>query len=211
MLKHIDSNETLPIAVKLLLISNFIIFLLEIYFGNTLITRYALWPLASHVSGISPTQPHFQLLQLVTYSFLHSGLLHLALNMYVLWLFGSRIELLWGSRIFAIYYFVCVIGAALMQLIVSSYGDHHYPTIGASGGVFGVLLAFGVFFPHVKLLLIFPPILIQARTLVIIFIIVELLLGVTGTAPGIAHFAHLGGMLFGFLLIQYWKKYPPRR
>jgi membrane associated rhomboid family serine protease len=211
MLKHIDSNETLPIAVKLLLISNFIIFLLEIYFGNTLVTRYALWPLGSPASGISPTQPHFQLLQLVTYSFLHGGLLHLALNMYVLWLFGSRIEILWGSRIFAIYYFVCVIGAALMQLIVSSYGDNHYPTIGASGGVFGVLLAFGVFYPHVKLLLIFPPILVQARTLVIIFVIVELLFGVTGTAPGVAHFAHLGGMLFGFLLIQYWKKNPSRR
>jgi membrane associated rhomboid family serine protease len=126
-------------------------------------------------------------------------------------LFGSAIENLWGSRVFAIYYFVCVIGAALIQLIVSSQGVNHYPTIGASGGVFGVLLAFGMFFPHVKLMLIFPPVLLQARTLVIIFVIIELLFGITGTAPGIAHFAHLGGMLFGFLMIQYWKRNPPRR
>ena len=211
MLKHVDANHSMPAVVKLLLISNFIIFFLEIYYGSTLITKYALWPLDDSLGRLNSLQPHFQLHQLITYAFLHGGLLHLVLNMYVLWLFGSAIENLWGSRVFAIYYFVCVIGAALIQLIVSSQGVNHYPTIGASGGVFGVLLAFGMFFPHVKLMLIFPPVLLQARTLVIIFVIIELLFGITGTAPGIAHFAHLGGMWFGFLLIQYWKRNPPRR
>ena len=201
----------MPIVVKVLLIANFIIFFLEIYYGSKLITDYALWPLSTSLNGFSLSQPEFQLHQLISYAFLHGSLFHLVLNMYVLWLFGSPIENLWGARVFAIYYFVCVIGAALIQLIVSSQGENHYPTIGASGGVFGVLLAFGMFFPHVKLMLIFPPMLVQARTLVIIFVIIELLFGITGTAPGIAHFAHLGGMLFGFILIQYWKRNPPKR
>jgi membrane associated rhomboid family serine protease len=142
-------------------------------------------------------------------AFFHGSVIHLTLNVYALWMFGSRIENLWGSKVFAIYYFVCVIGAAFIQLIVSSQGQNHYPTIGASGGVFGVLLAFGMFFPHERLLLIFPPIPIQARTFVIMYGIIELWFGVTGTAQGIAHFAHLGGMLFGFFLILYWKRNPP--
>ena len=211
MLKHVDSNASMPIVVKTLLIANVIVFFLEFYYGGVLITKYALWPLDESFGGLNSSPPTFQLHQLITYAFLHGGLLHLVLNMYVLWLFGSPVENLWGPRLFGIYYFVCVVGAALIQLIVSWQGQNHYPTIGASGGVFGVLLAFGMFFPHVKLMLIFPPVLLQARTLVIIFVIIELLFGITGAAPGIAHFAHLGGMLFGFILIQYWKRNPPRR
>ena len=125
-------------------------------------------------------------------------------------MFGSRLEHLWGSKVFAVYYFVCVIGAGLMQLLVSSQGENIYPTVGASGGVFGLLLAFGMFFPRERLILLFPPIPIEARWFVIIFGAIELWFGITGTAEGIAHFAHLGGMLFGFILILYWKKHPPR-
>ena len=210
MPKYIDSNSSVPLVVKSILIVNVLMFLLQMSFGGTLISNLALWPIESlDVARFDVTRPNFEISQLVTYAFLHGGLFHLALNMYALWMFGSRIEYLWGSKVFAIYYFVCVIGAALTQLIVSYQSESYYPTIGASGGVFGILLAFGVFFPHERIILIFPPIPIQARNFVIIFAIIELWFGVTGTAEGIAHFAHLGGMLFGLLLILYWKKHPP--
>jgi len=181
------------------------------YMGNTMIAELALWPLdLSSRPDIASTRPQFGISQLVTYAFLHGGMMHLLLNMYALWMFGSRIERLWGSKVFAIYYFVCVVGAGLMQLLVSSQGNNIYPTVGASGGVFGLLLAFGMFYPRERLILIFPPIPMEARWFVIVFGAIELWFGITGTAQGIAHFAHLGGMLFGFILILYWKKHPPR-
>lgn len=211
MSRFMAPYPSVPPMVKSLLIVNGVMFLLQFYWGGLMISNLALWPLdLSSDAAIGLERPYFQFLQLVTYAFLHGGMTHLVLNMYALWMFGSRIENLWGSRVFAIYYFICVIGAGLVQLFVSVQGDNHYPTIGASGGVFGLLLAYGMFFPRERLLLIFPPILIQARYFVIIFGVIELWFGVTGSATGIAHFAHLGGMLFGFLLIQYWRKYPPR-
>ncbi len=210
MIRLNNSNSSVPLVVKSLLIVNILIFFLEIYIGDLLISKFALWPIEfSSVARLDYTLPNFQIPQLVTYAFLHGSVIHIALNMYALWLFGSRIENLWGSKVFLIYYFVCVIGAALVQLIVSSLGLNYNPTIGASGGVFGLLLAFGMFFPHERLFIIFPPIPIQAKNFVIIYGAIELWSGVTGTAAGIAHFAHLGGMFFGFLLIKYWKTYPP--
>ena len=204
-------HSTVPPIVKSLLIVNGVMFVLQMYIGNAMIVELALWPLElSPSSGVIITRPQFGISQLVTYAFLHGGMMHLLLNMYALWMFGSRIENLWGSRVFAVYYFVCVIGAGLTQLLVSSQGENIYPTVGASGGVFGLLLAFGMFFPRERLILIFPPIPIEARWFVIIFGAIELWFGITGTAEGIAHFAHLGGMLFGFILILYWKKHPPR-
>jgi len=200
-----------PPVVKVLLILNGGMFLLTLYFGGPLIREWALWPLATSATW-QPVlaQPRFQFWQLLTYSFLHGGIMHLLLNMYGLWLFGSRMEAMWGSRIFAVYYFVCVIGAGLVQLLVANYQGGSYPTIGASGGVFGLLLAFGISFPNEKLMLIFPPVILSAKWFVLIYGAIELWAGVTGTMAGIAHFAHLGGMLFGFLLIWYWKKYPPK-
>jgi membrane associated rhomboid family serine protease len=150
---------------------------------------------------------HFQLFQLVTYSFLHGSVMHLLLNMYALWLFGSRMENVWGSRAFAVYYFVCVIGAGLTQLLVSTVSGGVYPTIGASGGVFGLLLAFGMRFPNEVLMLVFPPVALPAKWFVTIYAAIELWAGVAGTQAGVAHFAHLGGMLFGYLLIQYWRRH----
>ena len=135
--------------------------------------------------------------------------MHLLLNMYALWLFGVALENLWGSRTFAIYYLVCVIGAGITQIVTSSIAGDYYPTIGASGGVFGVLLAFGLFFPNQVLILLIPPMPIKAKWFVILYGIIELVFGVTGTEAGVAHFAHLGGMLFGFLLIYYWQQHPP--
>jgi membrane associated rhomboid family serine protease len=196
-------------VVKLLLIANMVMFALEFVFAEALISNLALWPLdLSGLAQVTPDLPTFSLHQLVTHAFLHGGLLHLFLNMYGLWLFGSRMEMVWGSRDFALYYLVCVLGAGAVQLLVSSIGGEYYPTIGASGGVFGLLLAYGMTFPKEVLVLIFPPIPIQARWFVIIYAGIELWAGVTGTAAGVAHFAHLGGMLFGFILLMLWKRKP---
>jgi membrane associated rhomboid family serine protease len=135
--------------------------------------------------------------------------------MYALWLFGSRLEYLWGARRFAIYYLTCVVGAALTQLVVSELallqGTPAYPVLGASGGVFGLLLAFGLLFPETELLLLFPPIPIKAKWFVLGYGVIELFAGVTGTVEGVAHFAHLGGMLTGWLLLSYWLGRPRRR
>ena len=133
--------------------------------------------------------------------------------MLALLMFGAPLEHTWGNRRFATYYFTCVAGAGLCQLIVGSWtvmqGGIAYPTVGASGGVFGLLLAYGMLFPHQRVMLLIPPIPMKARTLVIVYGLIELFLGASGLQPGVAHFAHLGGMLFGWLLIQYWRGKPP--
>ena len=195
-------------TVKSLLLVNGVMFLLQIFFGGAVVTRLGLWPL--DFSELSAVRPHFQLPQLVTYGFLHGGFAHLLLNMYALWMFGSSLERLWGSRVFAVYYFACLMGAGVIQLFVVTQGGGYFPTIGASGAVFGLLLAFGMFFPRTKLFLILIPVPIEARFFVIFYGLIELWFGVTGTLSGIAHFAHLGGMLVGFILIMYWRKRPPR-
>jgi membrane associated rhomboid family serine protease len=201
-----------PSVVQTLLILNGISFIFLLNASGMVFESFALWPLGLSgeeiFEGIAPS---FQFWQLITYSFLHGGIFHLLLNMYALWLFGSRIEYAWGSKAFVIYYFTCVVGAGLVQLFVSSQGVSEgdiYPTVGASGGVFGLLLAFALTFPNERLMLIFPPIILKAKWFVLIFATIELYLGVTGTLAGIAHFAHLGGMLFGFLLLLYWGKHP---
>ncbi|MFP4609649.1 MAG: rhomboid family intramembrane serine protease [Thiohalophilus sp.] len=200
-------------VVPALLILNGLLFLLEMTTGGRqLIELFALWPpdSGSGAGMFDGAAPGFQIWQLVTYSFLHGGMFHLLVNMYGLWLFGSRMEMVWGSKAFLIYYFVCVIGAALVQLIVASQGSGPaYPTIGASGGVFGLLLAFGLTFPNERLMLLFPPVEMSAKWFVLIYGAVELYFGVTGSMAGVAHFAHLGGMLFGYVLIRYWRSQPP--
>ncbi len=201
----------IPPAVKLLLVANGLMFVLEFALGPGLITSLALWPLNMVASpGAQFMQPHFQIFQLLTYSFLHGSVFHLLLNMYALWLFGSRMENEWGSNAFAVYYVVCVLGAGLVQLLVATLSNGYYPTIGASGGVFGLLLAFGMRFPNERLILIIPPMPIKAKWFVLIYAAFELWAGVTGSVAGVAHFAHLGGMLFGLLLILYWRNRPPR-
>jgi len=202
----------MPPVISILLMANVAIFMLELATGGWLIVPFALWPAIPEVSLAGVAQPHFELWQLVSYAFLHGSIMHLALNMYALWLFGSRMELTWGSRPFTLYYFVCVIGAALVQLVVTTEAARTgavYPTIGASGGVFGILLAFGMTFPNERLILFFPPVVLKAKWFVLIFGGIELWAGVTGTQAGVAHFAHLGGMLFGFILLLYWRRHPP--
>lgn len=201
-----------PSIVQILLVLNGLAYLLLLSATASIIENYALWPLGltgeQVVGGITP---RFYPWQLVSYGFLHGGTFHLLFNLYALWLFGSRIEQAWGSKAFIIYYFICVIGAGLVQLLVSSQSGDIYPTLGASGGVYGLLLAFALTFPNERLMLLFPPVIIKAKWLVLIFAVIELYAGVTGTMAGIAHFAHLGGMLFGFLLLLYWGKHSLKR
>ncbi len=183
-------------GVKTLLIATIASFLLEAGAGEDMIAALALWPL----------QANFMPWQLVTYAFLHASLAHLAFNMYGLWMFGSELENLLGRRAFLQLYFASVLSAGIMQLLVTSFTGGIYPTVGASGGVFGLLLAYGMCFPNRIIVLLIPPIPLPARLFVILFAAIELMLGVTGTQAGVAHFAHLGGMIGGYLVIRHWRR-----
>lgn len=177
--------------------------------NEILIYWFGLWPIGQ-APGIG--YGSFWPWQLVSYAFLHGGLGHILFNMFALWMFGVQLENSWGTRRFAIFYFACVVGAGIIQVIVASIEPGYYPTIGASGGVFGILLAFGMMFPEqpIYLYFLFP---IKAKWFVIGYGVIELIGGVQSVGGGssIAHFAHLGGMLFGFLLIQYWRGKLPIR
>jgi membrane associated rhomboid family serine protease len=207
-----------PPVISFLLISNAVVFLLQMVAFEPLMVHFALWPVGTpdviQQNGELVWVPPFQIWQLVSYGFLHGGLLHLSLNLFAMWMLGVQLENAWGSRLFAIYYLVCVLGAGLIQLVVASYGVLNaeiYPTIGASGGVFGILLAFGMMFPNQRLIFLLLPVPIRAKYFVIGYGAFELFAGISGTTAGIAHFAHLGGMLVGFLLIQYWRGRLPIR
>ena len=188
----------LPPVTRNLLIANIAVFLLQQVMGDVIVQYFALWPLGSGLFGVW---------QIVTSAFLHGGFTHILFNMFALYMFGGAIERTLGAREFTIYYFVCAIVASLLQLAVlwffppTEYG----PTLGASGAIFGLLLAFGMMYPHEKVMLMFLPIPMPAWLFVTGYAAVELTLGVTGVEPGVAHFAHLGGMLGGIVLIQYWR------
>lgn len=189
----------MPPVTGALLAANVLVFLLQGVYGEALIGRFALWPPTAGPS----LAPGFELWQLVTYSFLHGSLLHIGFNMLALYTFGRDVERLFGSRWYLQYYLVSVVVAALSHLVVTGWmSAAPYPTVGASGGVYGLLLAFGVYFPRRTVILLFPPIPLPARVFVILFGALELYFGVTGTASGVAHFAHLGGMLGGWLMIR---------
>ena len=187
--------RSLTPAVFGLILSNVVIFLLEQITPPALVLRFALWPLGAH----------FHLWQLITYAFLHGGWWHIFGNMFGLFVFAPALERTWGPRRFLAYYFVCVITAALTEIAVLHATGKSEPTIGASGGVFGVLLAFAMLFPRAQLLLLLPPIPMPAWLFVSLYGVLELFFGVTGTEPGIGHFAHLGGMLGGAVMLLYWR------
>jgi membrane associated rhomboid family serine protease len=194
----------MPPVTLILIALNVAVFLFDGFPGDTLIRYFALWPLGS---VDSPSSAPFQPWQVVTYAFLHGNWAHLFFNMLALYMFGFEIERLFGSARFALYYFACVLGASVTQLIVLQLlGGPAVPTVGASGGVFGILLAFGMTFPQRRIMLLFPPIPMPAWLFVTLYGALELVLGVTGTAQGVAHFAHLGGMAAGFVLIQIWRQ-----
>lgn len=190
----------MPAATGSLIVACVLGFLLQLSFEPSLTETFALW--------IDPESPLDQILaapwQLVTYSFLHGSGLHLALNLFALWMFGADVERVWGTKRFLAAYFAAVLSGALAQIIaVTATGEMGGPMIGASGGVFGILLCFGMLFPKRRILLLFPPIPMQARTFVFVYAALELFLGVTGTAEGVAHFAHLGGLVGGWLVFRY--------
>jgi len=171
--------------------------------GAVALGDFALWPPGGMDSRFAPWQ-------LVTYAFLHANFSHIFFNMLALYMFGGEIERLFGSRYYLAFYFASVITAAITHLVITtSMGSPPVPMVGASGGVYGLLLAYGMYFPYRRIVLLIPPIPMQARTFVIVFAVIELALGVTQTSAGVAHFAHLGGMLGGFLMIQYRRgKFP---
>ena len=199
--RPVRDDSTIPTVIFVLLITNGLIYAGQQFLPNHLMYFFALWPLASQ----PPQAPPFEIWQVLTYGFLHGSPMHIFFNMFGLWMFGRDIERLLGPQRFLTYYLVCVVGAAAVQLTVSSVQGGIYPTVGASGGIFGLLLAYAMFFPNRMVVLLFPPIPMRAKYFVIVFGLFELYLGVSGRSPGVANFAHLGGMLFGFLLLQHWR------
>lgn len=213
----------LPTVVKNLLIINVLFFLATIAAQSVFRIDLADY-LGLHYIGASDFQPF----QLVTYMFMHGSFAHLFFNMFALWMFGNTLENIWGPNRFLLFYFVCGIGAGLVQELVqyiqyattlqayTSVNMHGQiipmreylnllTTVGASGAVYGILLAFGMMFPNSTLYIYFA-IPIKAKWFVLIYGVIELFSGLGGAADGVAHFAHLGGMLFGLILILYWKK-----
>ena len=194
-----------------LLIANVVAYVAVMLLSKDFIYEYfSLFPVGS---------PFFHWWQPLTYMFLHGGFSHLFFNMFALWMFGRDLEREMGSRRFLIYYLVCGVGAALVQLGMAqidlarmveyspSYWDYLCtPTVGASGAIFGLLLAFGMLNPNAVIMLIFPPIPMKAKWFVIIYGAIELIFGVSGRMDSVAHFAHLGGMFWGWLLLLWWRR-----
>jgi len=200
----------LPRVTKALLAINVGVYLLQVLLPSTALAAFMLWPLEPEgVSFSLYGGMGFMPWQLLSYGFMHGGIGHLLFNMLALVMFGAPLEQVWGQRRFLSYFLLCVAGAGVCQLLVATWSVQHdglmIPTIGASGGVFGLLLAYGLLFPNQRVMLLFPPVPMKARTLVIVYGLISLVFGITGTQSGVAHFAHLGGMLFGWLLIRYWQ------
>jgi len=209
---------SMPPVIKNLVIINALMLLITYLTGNFMYEKFSLFYFES---------PLFKPYQLITHMFMHGGFVHLFFNMYSLIIFGVVLEQVWGSKRFFIYYMVTGLGAAFLHSLVlyidaSSLSKavelgnqvamqklellYSTPTVGASGAVYGVLLAYGMLFPNNVLQLIFPPVALKAKWFVLIFGAIELFLGISNTGGNVAHFAHLGGMIFGYILIRYWKK-----
>ena len=187
--------RNIPTVTKNLLLINIVVFLAALVFQRQFNMEH--WGSLHFFMA-----PDFHVWQFVTYQFLHGNFTHLFFNMFALWMFGYVLENFWGSRRFLFYYLVCGLGAGLCNLLVPGWGL----TVGASGAVYGILLAFGMTFPNERIYLYFlMP--IKAKWFVIGYAAIELMEGLF-RADGVAHFAHLGGMLFGLLLILYWRKHP---
>lgn len=212
--------ENIPTATKNLIIINVLISIMTALRQDWMIENFALF---------YPASPLFKPWQFVTHMFMHGGFWHLFFNMYTLLIFGIVLERVWGPKKFLLFYFLCGLGAAachcgvewarashLLSLMAdpansaAAATSYHAlmvtPTVGASGAIYGVLLGYAMLYPDSRLTLIFPPVSFTAKWMVVIFAGIELLTGVLATGDGVAHFAHLGGMLCGFLIILYWKK-----
>lgn len=210
--------SSIPTATKNIIVINVLVMIMTSLNGDLMYEKFALF---------YPTSPFFHWWQPVTHMFMHGGFWHLFFNMYTLYFFGRVLEERWGARKFLIFYFVTGLGAALVHTGVEWLQMQHWmgqvaegsmaaqakihalkmtPTVGASGAIYGVLMGFAMLYPDAILSLVFPPVSMKAKWFVLIFAAIELLTGITGMGGGIAHFAHLGGLIFGYLLILYWKK-----
>ena len=203
----------IPTVTKNLVAINILMFIATLINENFMVANFAMF---------YPASPFFKPWQILTHMFMHGGFWHIFFNMYSLLMFGSILERSLGPKKFLIFYFVTGLGAvalhtgvewmqarvfiangiaqAYQQLLITQ-------TLGASGAIYGVLIGFAMLYPQARLILIFPPIPVKAKWLVIIFAVIELVFGINGIQGGVAHFAHLGGMLFGWLLIRWWRKH----
>ena len=195
-------------VVKNLLIINILLFLGVRFFiePNLLAVYY-------------PGSPYFQPYQIVTHMFMHGSFMHLLFNMFAIYMFGPPVEAVFGPKRFLFYYLATGLGSFILHMLVMHWeltsgsipmSTMNIPTVGASGAVFGLLVAYGMNFPNSVIQLLFPPIPLKAKYFVVIYAGLELYLGLSGKQPGVAHFAHLGGALFGFLIIIFWHKFPIR-
>ena len=203
----------IPTVTKNLLAINILMFVATLVNENLMVANFAMF---------YPASPFFKPWQILTHMFMHGGFWHIFFNMYSLLMFGSILERSLGPKKFLIFYFVTGLGAVALHTGVEwmqarvfiangAAGAYHgllmTPTLGASGAIYGVLIGFAMLYPQARLMLIFPPIPVKAKWLVIIFAAIELFSGINGIQDGVAHFAHLGGMLFGWLLIRWWRKH----
>lgn len=210
--------DNVPKVTKNIILVNLIVFLAYTINEDFMTRAFALF---------YPASQYFRIWQPVTHMFMHGGFWHIFFNMYTLFIFGSVLERMMGPKRFLEFYFICGLGAAAVHMGVQFLQAQSYlsaiaegsqaavakyhqlkliPTVGASGAIYGLLIGYAMLFPESRLTLIFPPVSLSARTWVLIFVGIELFTGITGTADGVAHFAHLGGMLFGYILINLWKK-----
>lgn len=204
-------NSSLPPVTKNLLIINVLV-----YLGLLVAERYGLW-LEGLLGLHFVWSPFFHVYQFLSYMFVHAGFWHLFFNMFSLWMFGRIMEMAWGPRRFLLFYMVCGVGAGLsqeafqfVQLFSGMFGALA-PTVGASGAIYGILLAFGMTYPNERIMLLIPPIPLKAKYFVMLFAAIELFSAITEGGGNVAHCAHLGGMLFGWLLILYWRRRDRRR
>ena len=189
----------IPAATRNLFLINAIMFIATCINQNFMIGTFAMF---------YPTSPFFHWWQPVTHMFMHGGFWHIFLNMWCLLMFGSALERSIGSKKFLLFYFVAGLGAVAVHTLVQYLQGPmlNVPTLGASGAIYGIQIGYAMLYPNDIWTLVFPPVSMKAKWFVLIFIAIELFTGITGTADGVAHFAHLGGALFGFLLMLYWKK-----
>lgn len=214
--------SAIPPVTRNIIIINFLIWIISDLSPDFMYEKFALF---------YPKSQYFHWWQFVTHMFMHGGFWHVFFNMFTLYMFGSVLERVWGPKKYLLFYFVTGLGAAALHTGVEWMQCLHWehivntgaaadaiaanrsiqalcmtPTVGASGAIYGLLLGYAMLFPDSRMTLLFPPITLKAKWFVLIFAVIELLTGVTGVGGGIAHFAHLGGMLFGLILILWWKK-----
>ena len=207
--------SNVPKVTKNLILVNIVVYVATLFNENFMIGTFGMF---------YPSSPYFHWWQPVTHMFMHGGFWHIFFNMYTLFIFGMVVERIIGEKKFLFFYFLCGLGAVALQIGAQYLEMQSFlasdsqtamkgimalkstPTVGASGAIYGILMAYAMLFPESRMTLLFPPVTLSAKWMVVIFAAIELFTGVAGWADGIAHFAHLGGMLIGWLTIRIWKK-----